>query len=74
MGLESHVDRILFDDPNVFYEDYNWSDGLNISGSSTILRAIRAAKIIKVLNNSKEFGWASFDKETHKIKFEPIMS
>jgi len=72
MGLERHVDSILFNDPNVFREDYGWNNGLYIYGSSIILRKIRAMKIMKALNESGEFGKTSFDEETRKIEFEPV--
>ena len=74
MGLEVHVDLVLFDDPRVFYEDYCWEGGLKVLGSNAIVRKIRAMKIVKALSDSKEFGRASFDEETHKINFEPMVT
>ena len=70
MGLEAHVNTVLFDAPDVFYEDYVWSNGLKIGGSNKIIRKLRAMKIMKALDNNGEFGKTSFDEETRKIEFE----
>lgn len=71
MGLERHVDDVLFDAPDVFEEYYEWSYGLLVKGTSEIIKEIRAEKIIRALNKSGEFGRAYYSKEDSKIHFEP---
>jgi hypothetical protein len=60
VGLESHVNEIL---TAVGVRDYYWSTGLNIDKEKA------AQKIIKILDDSGEFGPTRYNKETKKIEF-----
>jgi hypothetical protein len=64
-GLESMVDRVLSRRGWRPGEDFYWEDGLVVDDPRN------ARKIVKDLNDSGEFGEATFERRTSKIKFAP---
>jgi hypothetical protein len=64
MGLESHVNAVIVDsNPNLIGK-YWWSKGLNVEDDNT------GKEIIKILNDSYQFGKAHFNKVNKTIRFD----
>jgi len=68
MGLETHVDRVL-KEAGINRDFYYWRNGLNIEVSPAIETQNVAAKIMKLLDESGEFGPTRYNKGTKKIEF-----
>lgn len=72
-GLEKHVDGILDDENIIHGVHYWWENGLNVgdphSESSKRGDPKMAKKIMKILDDSKEFGPTAYNKRTGQISF-----
>jgi len=62
-GLESKVDQVIDDEAPDMKGAYVWKNGMCVEDEKD------DRELIRVLNASKQFGPASYDKKEKKIKF-----
>lgn len=62
-GLESKVDQVIDAEAPDLKSAYVWDNGMCVEDEND------ARELIRVLNVSKQFGPASYDKKEKKIKF-----
>jgi len=69
MGLESHVDAALREAGVKQANLYYWSYGLRIEQPTSIGKKFTAKRIMKILDESRQFGPTRYNEKTNKIEF-----